>query len=758
MQRAIRFALLLLLLTSTTVAQHETWKWYFGFKAGLDFSTNPPTALTGSMSTNEGCSSISDANGNLLFYTDGSTVWNGAHQVMGNGTGLMGHTSGWQSALIVKKPGGSNLYYLFTAWPPNGFYYSIVDMNLAAGMGSVTATKNILLNLNTTEGLTAVRHCNGTDIWVTICENGSSTFKCYLLTTSGISSTVTSVVGTAVVGSGACGIKFSPNGRRLARIFYGQNQEEVSLFDFNPISGIISNQLILSISTFGYYGAEFSPDCTKLFAATLSTPAKITQWDLCAGSPSAIVNSSFAVNTPTNQTFGMLQLAENGKIYTPVAVTNSVAVINNPNLYGAACGFTLNGPSIGANMGWLGLPGFVTSLLPHSAPAFASTVSCLSTSFTAGCTAVNYSVLGMQWNFGEPSSGAANSSTLSSPSHQYSVAGTYTVKLKYTTPCGADSVQQAINVGLPPQVTISTTTVCAGSSATINASQPVNWYNSATSGTPVGTGTVLLTPTLSAGNYTYYLSPTDCTISSAWMPVTVSVYPIPVVTVVPTQTSICAGSATSFSASGSVNWYTAPTSTAPGSTGPVFVTPTLSAGGYTYFLSPVICSLNSTWLPVTVSVNPLPVVTVAPSQSSVCAGTPVILTATGAVGYQWNNGALTQTTSVSSSITTMYTVTGTDANGCSSVGGSTVTILKCLSIADYPDGDSGLSVYPQPALQALTIVSDVESNVTIVNLTGSTVLKSGLRKGTNSLDLTALAPGVYLLVTERRAPIKIVVE
>ena len=85
-------------------SQNETKKWYFGNQAGLDFMTSPPTILTnGVINTVEGCATISDAAGNLLFYTDGITVYNKNHVVMANGTGLNGNSSSTQSAIIITK-------------------------------------------------------------------------------------------------------------------------------------------------------------------------------------------------------------------------------------------------------------------------------------------------------------------------------------------------------------------------------------------------------------------------------------------------------------------------------------------------------------------------------------------------------------------------------------------------------------------------------------------------------------------------------
>src|ERR1700710_228898 len=97
---------LLIFFAGTLLSQNESRKWYFGSNAGLDFMNTPPTALTnGAMLTIEGCSSIADGAGNLLFYTSGTAVWDKTHQVMANGNALYGNASSSQAAIIVPQPG-----------------------------------------------------------------------------------------------------------------------------------------------------------------------------------------------------------------------------------------------------------------------------------------------------------------------------------------------------------------------------------------------------------------------------------------------------------------------------------------------------------------------------------------------------------------------------------------------------------------------------------------------------------------------------
>src|SRR5882762_2021002 len=138
-------------LSQLVFSQHQSDKWYFGIYAGLDFTSGSPIPITdGALSTSEGCSSISDYNGNLLFYTDGRTVYDRNNQAMPNGAGLDGGESSTQAALIVPLPGiSTQVYYIFTTdqiGGPLGFRYSVVDMTLNGGFGDVTTINELIQN------------------------------------------------------------------------------------------------------------------------------------------------------------------------------------------------------------------------------------------------------------------------------------------------------------------------------------------------------------------------------------------------------------------------------------------------------------------------------------------------------------------------------------------------------------------------------------------------------------------------------------
>lgn len=348
-------------------AQGEGNYWYFGFNAGLSFSTDPPTPLLdGQISTTEGCAVISDASGHLLFYTDGITVWDKNHHPTPNGFGLMGDPSSTQSAIIVPHPGAVGQYYIFTApvsdSPDTGYRYTLFDLSLNGGLGDVVAQqKNILLYPSGTEKITAVRKDDGTGYWVVGHEWGSSRFCAFEVTAGGINMTpVLSNVGTPhdVDGGNSIGyLKISPNGKWLALAIRYKYMFE--LFDFNATSGVVSNPLPITGFS-NTYGVEFSPDNTRLY---LTDYGGVYQYDLTAGSPDAILASKNKVGAVTNA--WAVQLALNGKIY--VSTFNSTLdVIHNPNNLGAACNYQIAGQDLGGQGATLGLPTFIQSFFAPS--------------------------------------------------------------------------------------------------------------------------------------------------------------------------------------------------------------------------------------------------------------------------------------------------------------------------------------------------------------------------------------------------------
>ena len=365
MKNYLLFVILFFIFQSIIHAQVAD-TWYFGSGAGVDFSGPSPVALTnGVLYASEGCTSISDNNSNLLFYTDGVTVYNSNHTAMPNGTGLAGGSSSNQAAIVVPVPGSNNTYYVFTTGDncSGSLNYSIVDMTLAGGLGDVIAKNTMLLN-PVAEKITAVKDANGLDYWVLVHEGNTTAFYAYKITTAGVSVPVVSNIGTVISNTDCLGgMKFNPMGTQVAVTYEGSYSFE--LYDFNKTTGMLSNQRIIGPLLNYVYSCEFSPNGHYLYGNldAPAVPAEIYQYDVTLPSAAAINASGIQVGISTTSFyFGTMQNAPDGKIYVARDGQDYLGIINNPNVHGLACNYVDIGLSLASRNNTLGLPNFVTSI------------------------------------------------------------------------------------------------------------------------------------------------------------------------------------------------------------------------------------------------------------------------------------------------------------------------------------------------------------------------------------------------------------
>ena len=434
-QFKLHITLLFLLIAGFTFAQKEGLYWYFGGNAGLKFhSGQPEVLLNGKLSTAEGCSAISSPHGELLFYTDGITVYNANHQVMENGNDLLGSPSATQSGVIVPVPNDTTMFYIFTVnsleFEHTGFRYSLVDLNANNGFGAVVAgEKNILITDMSTERVTSVHHQNDYGVWVIMHEWESSRFRSYLITSEGIDlenpvySTVGSYhgVSNSNIRDGIGYMKISPAGNKLAVAIAGQDIVEV--FDFDDVTGEISNPIQLEVDTLPY-GVEFSSGAEFLYASERKGD-KIYQWDMQAGSPEEIINSREVVVILENPFGGALQMASDGKIYIARKSKFYLSVINSPEKKGAACGFAELGIDLGGRQSKEGLPTFIQSyfnslwIIPEN--------QCIDEEIFFFVNSV-VNLDSIHWDFGDPQSGPSNTMTGFVANHYFSAPGNYNIK------------------------------------------------------------------------------------------------------------------------------------------------------------------------------------------------------------------------------------------------------------------------------------------------------------------------------------------
>ncbi|MGB3869291.1 MAG: hypothetical protein WA937_07485 [Flavobacteriales bacterium] len=306
---------------------------------------------------------ITDADGNILFSTNGAYIANATGDTMLNGGGLnpswytANHPEGLyisQGYLILPKPDAPGIYYLIHSTiddPPNSLshylYLSTVDMALDDGLGAVTNKNQILIadTLNTGR-ITAVRHANGRDWWIYCFKANTNIHHRLLLSPNGVSvdgAQAIGVVRTLDHGQ-AC---FSPDGSRFA-YYSGFGTADLEVFDFDRCTGLFSNPVQISINDANSMGGvAFAPNSRYLY---VSSVLDVYQYDTEVSDIAATMvhiahwDSTYSPSPPFATMFDIAQLAPDGKVYIGTGNgTLRLHVIHNPDEPGLACNLEQHG-------------------------------------------------------------------------------------------------------------------------------------------------------------------------------------------------------------------------------------------------------------------------------------------------------------------------------------------------------------------------------------------------------------------------------
>lgn len=364
------------ILSMSGVAQ-EDLLWYFGNgQAGLTFDKdgNPPTVTNDAdFVIYESISTVSDCNGNLAFYTDGTKVYDSSHNLMLNGSGLLGPQenntnpqsgSSPNGVLIVGDPSDTSKYYIFTVGETisnsvNGWRYHTVDLSQpgngtsSAPLGEVTSKNNIIYG-PVAEAQSAVSNECGDSLWIVAHSFGSDTlFALPITEAGGIGSIVKTKIGP-VLGSGnghRGSSDFNPQGDKYAMAYlWSATAGGGYVMDFDFASGTFSNSVQMPGTGQGAYGVEFSFDGLSVYLSRWSF-GKIEHYNIATGIVTPVYTG------PANVIIGELERAPDGKIYVGKDKgVNYLGVINNPDV---ATGALSNYVDQGVNMGVsvdIGLP------------------------------------------------------------------------------------------------------------------------------------------------------------------------------------------------------------------------------------------------------------------------------------------------------------------------------------------------------------------------------------------------------------------
>ncbi len=306
--------------------------------------------------------SISDKDGNLLFYSNGCKIFNKNREVMENGSGLnpgAAYSTGncpdqgnpiTKGLVILPLPGDSTKYYIFHEAAETvvsiytaKLYYSLVDMGENGGFGKVIEKNKVIISDSLHADMHAVRHANGEDWWVLLGKASKPVIFSVLFTKDGIAGVFEQEVGPQPDPWFSTGgmSSFSPDGTRYARYY---KNEQLSLFDFDRETGLLGNFRQFHADTTGgdRGGLSFSASGRYLY---VNTSTRLVQFDLEASDVQAsrtVVGEydGYLWNDQLPTVFGQMQLAPDCKVYMSTPSGSDVLhVIHRPDEPGLACGF-----------------------------------------------------------------------------------------------------------------------------------------------------------------------------------------------------------------------------------------------------------------------------------------------------------------------------------------------------------------------------------------------------------------------------------
>ena len=330
----------------------------------FDFISGTPQITSDSLEMDifHTSANISDATGNLLFYTNGYYIADATNDTMQNGSNI-GPTAYFtffsrtalnvpQACLILPKPGSNSIYYLFHSTLDNApqynrayyLYMSTIDMSLNNGLGAVT-NKNVVMIQDTLNAgkITACKHANGRDWWVFCQRVNSNTYYRLLITPNVILGPYTQNIGNlrTVTPGMTC---FSPDGTKYAYFYSSYTSSGgLDVYDFNRCSGALSNPIHITIpqTTGASGGMAFSGNSRFLYCANIN---ELYQFDMQSGNIAAsqqtvaVWDSFYSPSPPFATLFSVPLLAPDGKIYMSTGNgTFHIHVINNPDSAGLAC-------------------------------------------------------------------------------------------------------------------------------------------------------------------------------------------------------------------------------------------------------------------------------------------------------------------------------------------------------------------------------------------------------------------------------------
>lgn len=740
-----------------------TYTWNNGMANGASFAPSTTTVYT--VYGSNACG-VSSANSSITINPNPPVTVN-------NGTACSGTT-------FSITPGGATSYVYSTGTPtfivnPSGTHFYTVTGSYATGCSSSTVG-TVSIYVSPTVGVSSGSLCVGNNF--TISPTGAAVYAITGNTTvvSPAVTTTYAVSGTSTAGcistnTVLCTVSVFTvpvisvtNGTVCSGIGFTLNPFGASTYTYSSGSAIVYPVNTSTYSMYGKANGCLSNTVVATVTVYASPTVGVNSGTSCAGANFNILpygadsysyqGGSSVVSPTITTSYSVTGTSSMGCVASNVA-NCLVTVFYNPTVTvnsGSICSgqtFTLNYGGIG-NSSY-----FISGGTPYVSPNISSTYTVTGYS-PNGCTAVAISTITVfnlpSVSITGPSGVCAGSSTTLNATGAQSYTWntgfsglnlvisptsptTYSIIGKDANGC-VNTAQKNISVFNLPSVSVSgNTIICQGSPANFLANGTAitySWSNGSV-------GSLLsISPSVSS---VYTVTGTDFNSCEASATIAVIVNPAPMIGINANNSQICSGKPALLSGWGAVSY-----TWSGGITDNVAFYPNITANYTVTGTAQNGCKNTAT---IQLIVNLSPSLNLTSSVPFLCteAQTTATLGVTGANIYSWSTGDIMSTIVVSPTISTGYTVTGTDANGCTASTSFLLGVGDCtgLSSVSY---DSGINIFPNPVRSELKISrSDFSDDlgIKIHTISGQLIFEGILNSETSVLDTKNYTNGIYLL-------------
>jgi hypothetical protein len=548
---------------------------------------------------------------------------------------------------LVLLPSGAQTYSItgntFTVSPTADASYSVAGTSSVGCLSSNTAVAQVTVHALPVVSVNSGTICSGKSF--TMQPSGAQT---YSVTGNNFTVSPNTSLSYSVTGSSSVGCLSSNTAVANVTVFT------------TPVVSVNSGSLCA--------GQQFTivPAGAASFAVaggnTVVAPNSTSSYTVTGTSTAGCLSSNTATSTIT-----VHQL--------PVVTVNSGSICAGQNFTIVPAGAALYGITGGTNV-----------VSPSADAAYSvtgtSSVGCVSSNTAVASVSV-YALPVITVNSGTVCSGSVFTLTPSGASNYIYSGGSNTVAptsnstyfVSGTSSVGCASSNTAVSnvtiVALPVVVITGPPAICIGQGATLtaNGASTYIWNNSA------NTGTIAVSPLVLTG---YSVTGTDLNACKNTATYTLAVNPLPSVSATANSTVVCYGSSVTLNGGGATTYQW---------TGGVVNNVPFSATATTIYTVTGINLQNCQGVAIIViTVNNLPVVTASSANTVVCAGKSITLIGAGANSYNWTGG-ITNGVAFFPTAGAGYTVTGTDANGCSATAQVSVGVnpLPIITASSNPD-------------------------------------------------------------------------